>query len=337
MIDALLERGLLPDRVLRLGIRRLLRQRLRDALAPGWQADQEALIRQLRDSPIALHTDTANEQHYELPSAFFERVLGRHLKYSAGYWPDGCHELDESEAAMLELTVERADLADGQRILELGCGWGSLSLFMAQRFPQASILAVSNSASQRRFILERAAQRGLANLEVRTADVNDLTLDRRFDRVVSVEMFEHVRNYPRLMGRIAYWLEPAGTLFVHIFCHRSVAYPFEDRGPSDWMARHFFTGGLMPSADLLIQLQEPFELEHRWLVDGRHYQRTCEAWLARMDAGREAIEPILAGVYGDDASRRWWSYWRVFFMACAELFGYRGGKEWMVAHYRFRS
>ncbi|MCG8456751.1 MAG: cyclopropane-fatty-acyl-phospholipid synthase family protein [Holophagales bacterium] len=335
----LLERDLLPDTAIRFGIRRLLAQRLRSERASDPRAvaaRKRRLVEQLGASPIAIHTDDANAQHYEVPATFYERVLGRHLKYSSAYWPAGVETLDEAERRMLELSARRAHLEDGQDVLELGCGWGSMTLYMAERYPASRILGVSNSASQRSFILERAAVRGLGNVEILTHDVNRLELDRRFDRVVSIEMFEHVRNYQRLFSRVASWMRPEAELFVHVFCHRHLAYPFEDRGDGDWMARHFFTGGLMPSADLFEHFREAVEIEESWLVPGVHYARTSEAWLANMDLHREQLWPILERTYGAHQARRFWVYWRVFFMACAELFAYRHGQEWMVAHQRFR-
>lgn len=334
----LLERDVLPDFLIRFGIRRLLARRRAEILAGGEaaiDARENALIAELGESPIALATAEANQQHYEVPAAFYRHVLGPHLKYSSGYWPTGRETLEQSELAMLELTAERARVEDGQQILELGCGWGSLTLYLAARFPQARILGVSNSASQRRFILERAAERGLANIEIATADMNDFSTERRFDRVISIEMFEHMRNYRLLLARIAGWMKNDGKLFVHVFCHRRASYPFEARDDSDWMARYFFTGGLMPSADLLTRFDHDLRVCERWMVDGDHYRRTSAGWRERMDDQRAAISPILAGIYGTAEARRWWVYWRVFFMACEELFGFDGGREWQVAHYLF--
>ena len=336
----LLERGLLPDFLVRYGIRRLLRARLaeEDQGEPeGQQRHLMKLVARLKQSPVAINTADANQQHYELPCGFFELVLGKHLKYSSCYYVNPADTLEEAEANMLALTAERAQLQDGDRILELGCGWGSLSLWMAKQYPNSKITVVSNSRTQKRFIDERAAARGLSNLEVITSDMNNLSFATggQFDRVVSVEMFEHMRNYEILMERIAGWLKPGGTLFVHIFTHRIYAYPFEVRDETDWMAKYFFTGGIMPSDDLLLYFQKDLGLVDHWQVDGRHYQKTSEAWLANMDRNRAKIEPILAETYGPENVQRWWVYWRVFFMSCAELWGYAQGREWIVSHYLF--
>ena len=337
----LLERNLLPDSLVRFGIRRLLKARLAEEHRGSLEEQQRhlmKLISRLRRSPIAINTAEANLQHYELPCAFFELVLGRQLKYSSGYYRNSTATLDEAEESMLQLTAERAGLQDGNRILELGCGWGSLSLWMAEHYPGSRITAVSNSRTQKAFIDGRAAARGIKNLEVLTCDVNQLSFpaEMQFDRVVSVEMFEHMRNYESLMQGIAGWLKPAGTLFVHIFSHRAYAYPFEVRDESDFMAKYFFTGGIMPSDDLLLYFQKDLKLQEHWQVDGRHYSQTSEHWLQNMDRNRAAVEPLLADTYGADQVRRWWVYWRVFFMSCAELWGFAAGREWLVSHYLFR-
>ena len=334
----LAERGLVPDALLRAGIRRMCAQRLRDEHADDPDAAARrnaALIAELRESPVAIHTDAANRQHYELPPGFFTRCLGPRLKYSGCYYPTGNETLAQAEEAMLALYGERAELADGQDILELGCGWGSLTLWMAQHYPNARITAVSNSAPQRAFIEAQCRERGFANVRVITCDVNRLELPAsNFDRCVSVEMFEHMRNYATLLGRIGGWLRPGGKLFVHIFCHRTLLYPFETAGDDNWMGRHFFTGGLMPAADTLLWFQDALRIEDRWLVDGTHYERTANHWLENQDARHDEVMAILREAYGD-AARLWFQRWRMFWMACAELFGYDHGREWMVAHYRF--
>ncbi len=334
----LAEQGWLPDQLIRFGIRRLLAARLVEESRLGCEGLSElnrSFVAELRKSPIALYSASANEQHYEVPAAYFELVLGPHRKYSSCLWPEGVVDLSDAEQKMLELTCDRADLHDGLEILELGCGWGSLSLFMAERYPGSRLLAVSNSASQRKFILQQAAVRGISNLDVETRDMNDFQTERTFDRVVSVEMFEHMRNYEELFARISRWLKPQGKLFTHVFYHRRCAYPFETDGNNDWMARHFFTGGLMPSADLFLEFQRDLLFEDRWLINGQHYQKTLEAWLKRHDASRKQILPLFRNTYGHELSKVMFQRWRMFYLACAELFGYRGGEEWGVAHFLF--
>ncbi|MEP7352228.1 MAG: DUF1295 domain-containing protein, partial [Acidobacteriota bacterium] len=297
LVDSVLESDLLPDSAIRFGIRRLLKGRLAEQAAGGPRAQHErfnTFLAQLRTSPIAIQTDTANQQHYEVPAEFYRLVLGPHLKYSSGWWQDGTRDLAGSEKAMLQLTCERAQLKPGQEILELGCGWGSLSLWMADHYPDSKILAVSNSKSQKAFIDGEAQRRGLRNLEIVTADMNDFSTDRRFDRIVSVEMFEHMRNYRELLRRISEWSRPEACLFVHIFSHRQFAYPFEVRDASDWMAQHFFSGGLMPSENLLLQFQDHFQIRDQWQISGTHYQQTCEAWLTQMDQHRTEILALFA-------------------------------------------
>jgi cyclopropane-fatty-acyl-phospholipid synthase len=333
------ERGWLNDAVIRAGIRNLCAKRLRDEGADDAaraDARYRALLADLRSSPIAIETAAANAQHYEVPTRLFELCLGKRLKYSSCYYPEGTGTLDAAEEAMLALTCERAGLADGQRILELGCGWGSLTLWMAERYPAARITAVSNSATQRAHIEAACAARGWTHVRVLTRDANTLELDAAsFDRCVSVEMFEHMRNYDTLLARIAGWLAPGGKLFVHVFCHRYLMYPFETAGEDDWMGRHFFTGGLMPAADTLLHFQQAVVLEERWLLPGTHYARTAEHWLANQDTHREEVLHVLTGAYGAAEGRLWHQRWRMFWMACAELFAYRDGSEWLVAHYRF--
>ena len=314
-------------------------RRLRQERAGGLEqtaARAQHLLNELKRAPIAVSTEAANEQHYELPPEFFRQVLGRRLKYSCAYYPRGDETLDEAEEAMLALYAERAQLHDGQDILELGCGWGSLTLWMAQRYPDARITAVSNSSAQKAYIMAACAERGLQNVHVITQDVNRLELmQERYDRCVSIEMFEHLRNYEALLRRVASWLRPGGKLFVHIFVHRDLIYPFETRGEDNWLGRHFFTGGLMPAAHTLLWFQRDLRIESMWRLSGTHYQRTANQWLRQQDARREAVLPILSDAYGADLAQLWLQRWRIFWMACAELFGYDQGREWFIAHYRF--
>jgi cyclopropane-fatty-acyl-phospholipid synthase len=330
----LAERRLLPDVLVRAGMRRVLGARLRSERAGDEDSAErrlQAFVDEMRTEPIAVATDAANEQHYELPAAFFATVLGPWLKYSSGLWPAGVEDLAESEQRMLELTCERAGLVDGMSVLDLGCGWGSLSRWIATRYPRCRVLAVSNSRTQAEFIRERCAADGIERLEVLTADMNQFATERRFDRVLSVEMFEHMRNWEALFARVASWLEPDGRFFMHVFCHRRHAYFYSDEGPADWMARNFFTGGIMPSEDLPRRCDRHLEVVEQWRVGGLHYSRTLEAWLERMDGRRDALMPLFRATYGADAER-WFARWRMFFMACSELFRYRGGSEWFVAH-----
>ena len=334
MIDSLLEKNLLPDWLIRSGIRRLLAGRIREEIA---RYDRPAYVADLKTRPLAEQTAAANEQHYEVPTRFYQLCLGRNLKYSGCLYPTGRESLDEAEDAMLALYAERARLADGQHILELGCGWGSLALYNATKFPAAQITAISNSRTQKEYIDAEAKKRGLTNLRIVTADINGFDIEPgRFDRVVSVEMFEHLKNYQRLFANIARWLKPGGLLFTHIFTHSRFSYHFFAQGPTDWMSRHFFTGGQMPAHDLLPQFQDDLKLVSEWKVNGTHYQKTAEHWLQNMDAHRAEIMPLFAQTYGPEQATKWWAYWRVFYMSCAELWGFRGGEEWLVSHYLFR-
>ena len=334
-VDRLVSSGLVPDVVLRAAIRRLCARRLVDERADDLEEVQRrhaAFVAEMRQSPIALETRAANDQHYEVPPAFFRLALGKRLKYSSALFPCGVNTLDAAEEAMLDLTCRRARLGDGQDVLELGCGWGSLSLFMAERFPGSRIVGVSNSREQRDHIEEEARRRGLANLRIVTADMNAFDPGSTFDRVVSVEMFEHMRNWEALFARVAAWMRPEARLFLHVFSHRDAAYPFESDGEADWMARNFFTGGLMPSDRLVFCFADDLTVEEHWRISGTNYARTAEAWLKNLDDRSEEALAIFTAAESGTAKARV-EAWRVFFMACAELFAYRGGNEWIVSHY----
>ena len=333
----LAEKGIIPDYFIRQGIVRNCENRLKNENVSNTEkvsSKKQIWIEQMKESPIALVPEKANEQHYEVPPEFFENVLGKHLKYSSGYWPDGVNSLDDSEESMLELSFERAQLADGDSILELGCGWGSLTCYMASKLPNSKITAVSNSKDQKEHILNRCKNQGLDNIEVITADMNDFGTENKYDRVVSIEMFEHMRNYKKLLSKISSWLNDDGKLFIHIFTHQSVVYPFENQGEADWMAREFFSGGMMPSHDLLLHFQDDLIIEDVWRMSGTHYEKTSLAWVNKMDANKDIVMKIFSETYGDDA-KLWFQRWRIFFMSCEKLFGYNNGSEWGVSHYRF--
>jgi cyclopropane-fatty-acyl-phospholipid synthase len=330
----LVEQAPLPDPLTNLGVQYLVgRTKTRLASLPARYARD--FVRDMEHHPIAVHADAANAQHYELPPQFFALTLGSRRKYSCCLYPKGDETLAEAERLALRETVEHATLADGQRILELGCGWGALTLFMAERYPNAKITAVSNSTPQRHFIEAEAKVRGLQNIKVVTADMNDFQASGQFDRVVSVEMFEHMSNWSSLLKRIRSWLAPDGRLFVHVFSHRSQSYRFDQGDKADWIAQHFFTGGIMPSHRLMSMFPDIFEVESDWQWNGLNYQRTALDWLANFDANLARIDPILRDVYGADAAL-WHRRWRLFYLATAGLFGHAGGKEWGVSHYRLR-
>jgi cyclopropane-fatty-acyl-phospholipid synthase len=335
---SLTERGLVPDQFVRAGIRHLCKARLQETLTEdrlGNERVLERFISHMDGAPIALVPQLANEQHYEVPPQFYENVLGPHLKYSCCHWGNGVTNLGQAETESLRLTCENADLQDGQHILELGCGWGSLTLWMAQRYPKSKIVAVCNSHSQGTFIMQQARDRGLDNLEVITSDMNAFGTDLKFDRIVSVEMFEHMRNWRLLLAKIHNWLVPGGRFFMHVFCHRATPYVFEERDASDWMSRYFFTGGMMPSTNLAPRFQDKLRLLRQWDWEGTHYAKTANAWLENLDASRFAVLPVFRELYGPELAHAWFERWRIFFMACAELFGYGEGQVWGVSHYLF--
>lgn len=335
---ALAERGLLPDFLIRYGARQLLEGRLKrewkkisDPSAP-----LQSVLANFTQGPLAVHTQAANDQHYEVPPEFFQLVLGDHLKYSACWYDHPEQTLSEAEQAMLEKSMERAELADGQQILEIGCGWGSLTLAMARRYPQAQITALSNSAPQRRFIEARCAELQLSNVQVITEDLRHFACEQRFDRIVSIECFEHMRNYQELFQRLAGWLRDDGKCFIHVFCHRLLAYPFADESRDDWMARHFFTGGTMPAFDLFPAIDNALTCEEQWAVAGSHYGYTSRAWLNNLDRHKSEVIDLLRKDLGIQGARRQFHRWRLFFIACEECFHFRGGQEWFVGHYRLR-
>ncbi len=334
----LVERGYIPDNITRTGIRNLLKVRLEDIQAFDCESNNQHLIQFIQamaQADIAPVPEKANEQHYEVDEAFYHFCLGERRKYSSCYWAPDTKNLDEAEVLALQQTCEHAGLADGQHILELGCGWGSLSLWMAAHYPNANITGVSNSNSQREYIMAQAQQRGLQNLNILTADMNDFDAPALYDRVVSIEMFEHMRNYQILYEKVANWLKPKGQFFKHIFVHRSTPYLFEVADEDDWMSEHFFSGGMMPSDDLPLFFQDHLKLVNRWRWDGTHYEKTANAWLENMDANKAQITPILASVYGEENVTLWRNRWRMFYLACAELFAYNNGQEWWVSHYLF--
>ena len=331
------EQGMVPDAAVRAGIRRMLKRRLDELPLQDCEAAAQTIqqfVCMMDAAEVAPMPDKANEQHYEVPAAFFEQVLGPYRKYSCCYWGPDEQTLEQAEQAALRMSCEHAGIGDDMDILELGCGWGALTLWMAEHYPNSRITAVSNSHSQRTFIMDQVKARDLGHIEVITADMNDFAIQRHFDRVVSVEMFEHMRNYRQLYERIDGWLRPGGRFFKHIFCHRAIPYAFVDQGSGNWMARHFFSGGIMPSDDLPLYFQDRLKLLHRWRWGGKHYEKTLNTWLAQMDQRKRTIWPVLTQTYGEDAAI-WWMRWRLFLMACAEQFAYDQGQQWWVSHYLF--
>ena len=328
----LAERRLLPDTLIRWGIRNQLKQHSL-YLANNPISDQ-SWIDELSKGPIAECTDTSKQHHYEVPTEYFKRVLGSHLKYSSCFWDEATTSLEMAEVNMLRLSCEHAELENGQNILELGCGWGSLSLWMAEHYPENTITAMSHSKTQKDYIDTESKRRGLDNLKVITSDINDFDTSKRFDRIVSVEMFEHLRNHSLLFDRLNTWLKDDGCIFIHVFAHHKKSYLFEVEHERDWMAEHFFTGGMMPSINYLPSAAKPFKELNRWEINGAHYSKTLEAWLLKQDQEERTILKHFLNTYGKD-SKLWVQRWRIFYLACSELFAYNGGKEWPVMHYLF--
>ena len=330
IMDLVLGTGVLPDSIIRVGIRQLLRKRIKDTRKDFCLSQ---FITHLNGTPkIALSTDTSKDQHYEVPTAFYRDVLGPHLKYSSGFWQTPNDSLLDSEKQMLDLYCERAQLKNGQQILDLGCGWGSLSLYLAEKYPNSHITGLSHSITQRQHILSESKKRNLDNLTIITEDINTVEITQTFDRILSIELFEHMRNYNRLFERVSKWLCDEGFLFIHIFGHKELAYTFESKNADDWMGRYFFKDGIMPSKTLFQKAQSHFDIYDQWTVNGTHYQKTLEAWLEKMRANKQTLRPVFKAHYGSK-SRQFWHYWELFFMACAELFGFNQGHEWQVYHY----
>ena len=338
LANYLLEKNLVPDSLIKWKIKSLLGQRLRDENQGSIEENKRRLgqlCKELSSGPIAEQFEQANEQHYEVPPEFFKLVLGNHLKYSCCSW-EKANDLSSAEKEMLDIYLERAELKDGQKILDLGCGWGSLGLYMAKKFPKSEILCVSNSNAQRGVIEEQIKSNNLKNINVITRNINDFDTEKRFDRVVSIEMFEHMRNYKNLLKKVSNVLKADGKLFVHIFIHKDFTYYFDVKDESDWMSKYFFSGGIMPSEHLLYYFNDDLQVENQWNVSGHHYEKTSYAWLKNMDSNKERILELFKKCYGEGNEKKWFSYWRVFFLSCAEIWGYNKGNEWFVGHYLLR-
>ena len=336
---SLAEKKVLPDYLIRFGIRNLLVKRLNSLLSKCPEERQkikQEFIRAMNSAPIALVPQLANEQHYEIPSNFYNLCLGKNKKYSSCFWDDNTQSLNKAEQLALELTCKNARLSDGLNILELGCGWGSLTLWIAKKFPKSKITAVSNSSSQRSYIINQAKLKKLKNIKIITSDMNDFETMQKFDRVVSVEMIEHMRNHKRLFFNISKWLKPKGLFFMHIFVHHSTPYLFEVKDKDDWMSKYFFSGGMMPSEDLPLHFQDKLKIEKQWIWSGKHYEKTANAWLQNIDKNETKATEILEDIYGKKDAKKWLQRWRIFFMACAELWGFNKGNEWKVSHYLFK-
>jgi cyclopropane-fatty-acyl-phospholipid synthase len=342
--ETFLTHGIIPESLIRLFLKLFYEIRFRRVPKDVNEVQHHLteFISKLNQEPIAISTDQANEQHYELPTAFFKLILGKYMKYSCGYWnlplKRECFEeqLTESEERMLKLTCERAKINNGDNILDLGCGWGSLSTFIKDNYEDTRITAVSNSSTQKQYIQSIIRTRDIEDLNVITANIADLELDKDFDVIISVEMFEHMRNYKKLLKKLGGFLKPNGRLFIHIFTDKNYPYFFEMDSKRSWMTKYFFRGGIMPSSNLLLYFQDDFLIEHLWKVSGIHYKYTLNSWLWKMKANRCKIQSILAETYGKKHCRKWWNYWKLFFISLAEVFGSKDGNQRFISHYLFK-
>jgi cyclopropane-fatty-acyl-phospholipid synthase len=330
-----IENGYVPDSLVRLGIKKLIKQR-EEEIKVNFDFHKNKILKIMQESPLAIETAKANEQHYEVPSEFYQLVLGKNLKYSCSLFENQAQNLDEAEDVMLNLYCERAQIVDGMKILELGCGWGSLTLHLARKYPNSQITAISNSHGQREYILGEAQKRNIKNIKIITTDINVFKNEEKFDRIISIEMFEHLRNYQEIFAKMKTWLNLDGKVFLHIFCHKEATYFFETEGDDNWMGKYFFTGGVMPSFDLFERIQDSLKLEKKWEVNGINYQDTSEEWFKNMDRRNEEIMTLFEKTYGKKEAKRWFNRWKMFFAACAELFGHKQGKEWFVGHFLFK-
>ena len=331
-----ISRGLVPDYLLRRGVRNQGKQRLQMMKNTNLKQEYLTFLKEASSGEIAIHTDDANNQHYEVDSEFFQYCLGKNLKYSSCYWNDDTSSLDEAEEIMLDLYCKRAKIKDGMTILDVGCGWGSLSLYLAQKYPKSKITGVSNSNSQRKFIEGVAYERGLQNLKIITKDINSFNADEKFDRVISIEMFEHTKNSKKLMNSINKWLNSDGLFFMHVFAHKDNPYYFDTNQKNAWMAKYFFTGGMMPNHNLFKDLNSDLNYQKSWMLSGTHYEKTSNAWLERMDLNKRKILELFKKKNSNSMAKKKFHFWRLFFIACAEIFGYDGGSEWVVSHHLFK-
>ena len=334
--NPLLARGLIPDWILRRGVRSQGKERLNMMNKVDSTKEYSKFINEASTGNIAVNTDDANNHHYEVDSEFFKYCLGKNLKYSCCFWDENTLDLDAAEDNMLEIYSKRAEITDGMNILDIGCGWGSLSLFLAQKYPKSEITGVSNSSSQKIFIDSVASERNISNLNIITRDINDFRTEEKYDRILSIEMFEHTKNTKKLMNLINDWLNPNGLFFMHVFAHKENPYYFDRDQKNAWMAKYFFTGGMMPNHNLFKDLKSNLEYQKSWILSGEHYERTSNAWLDKMDQNKSKILSLFERSNSSSVAKRKFHFWRLFYIACAEIFGYDNGNEWVVSHHLFK-